>query len=142
MKGAPVGFVGELHPRVARRFGLSGRVVVGEFDLAQIVMDPGAWRLEEPSTFPPVEFDLSFEVPDRITARQVQTATSGAAGELLESAVVFDEYRSEKLGSDRRSLALRYVIRAADRTLTTDEVTPVRDGMIEAATALGAVLRG
>jgi len=141
VEGTPAGFVGELHPRVARAFGLSGRVVVGEFDLNQIIGDPGTWKLAEPSTFPPVEFDLSFEVPDSIPARVLWAATSGAAGDLLESGVVFDEYRSEKLGPDCRSLALRYVLRSSDRTLTAEEIAPVRDAMIAAGTDLGAELR-
>lgn len=141
LEGTPVGFLGELHPRVARAFGLSGRVVVGEFDLDQIIADPGTWKLEEPSTFPPVEFDLSFEVPDSIPARVLWAATCEAAGDLLESGVVFDEYRSEKLGPDRRSLALRYVLRSSERTLTAEEIAPVRNAMISAGTSLGAELR-
>lgn len=137
-----VGFIGELHPRVARNFGLTGRVVVGEIDVAQLVADPGTWKLAEPSAFPPVEFDFSFEAPDSVSSRALWAASCAAAGDLLESGVVFDEYRSEKLGLDRRSLALRYVLRAADRTLTAEEVAPVREAMIAAATALGAELRG
>lgn len=140
--GHVVGFIGELHPRVVRNFGLPGRVVVGEIDLAQLIADPGTWTLVEPSIFPPVEFDFSFEAPDSVSSRALWAASCGAAGDLLESGVVFDEYRSEKLGPDRRSLALRYVLRAKDRTLTAEEVTPVRDAMIAAATALGAELRG
>ena len=142
LDGHLVGFVGELHPRVVRNFGLTGRVVVGEFDLAQIIADPGPWKLVEPSVFPPVEFDFSFEAPDSVSSRALWAASCAAAGDLLESGVVFDEYRSEKLGPDRRSLALRYVLRADDRTLTAEEVAPIRELMIAAATKLGAELRG
>ena len=141
LSGHLVGFVGELHPRVARSFGLDGRVVVGEFNLTQIVVDPGAWKLKEPSVFPSTEFDLSFEVPDEVSARKLWATTAHAAGDLLESAVVFDEYRSEKLGTDRRGLALRYILRSIDQTLTADDVAPVRAAMIEAGTVLGAELR-
>jgi phenylalanyl-tRNA synthetase beta chain len=57
---------------------------------------------------------------------------------------VFDVYRDEMaLGSGRRSLALRLTFQADDRTLTDDEVAPVRAQIVkELAERFGAVLRG
>ena len=57
---------------------------------------------------------------------------------------MFDVYRDEQaLGAGRRSLALRLTFQADDRTLTDDEVLPVRAAIVEAlATRFGAVLRG
>ena len=43
-------------------------------------------------------------------------------GELLRAAAVFDLYEGEQLGEGRKSLALRLEFRAADRTLTDEEV--------------------
>jgi phenylalanyl-tRNA synthetase beta chain len=58
----------------------------------------------------------------------------------VESARVFDEYTA--LGGGRKSLAVRYVLRASDRTLTNEEAADVREGMITAAAVMGAELRG
>jgi phenylalanyl-tRNA synthetase beta chain len=69
-------------------------------------------------------------------------ATSDAGNSLLESAHVFDEFKGAGIGEGERAVAIRYRLRAPDRTLTNEEVSPVREAMIEAARALGAQLRG
>ncbi|HSJ29527.1 MAG TPA: phenylalanine--tRNA ligase subunit beta [Acidimicrobiia bacterium] len=138
--GEIVGWVGELHPSTARHYDLPGRVAVGEIDIAPIVARRPPPTLRTPSTFPPVEFDLAFACERQLSAAALVDATSGAAGPLLESARVFDEYG--ELGDGRKSVAVRYVLRASDHTLTNEEVSPVRRDMIEAAARLGAELRG
>ncbi len=97
-------------------------------------------QLVTPSTYPPTEFDLAFFLDRSTPAAALLQATIDAAGDLVETARVFDEY----VGGDdgRKSLAIRYVLRADDRTLTNEQVAPVRTRMVEAAVALGAELRG
>ena len=55
---------------------------------------------------------------------------------------MFDEFRGEGMEDRSRAIAIRYRLRSAERTMTNDEVAPVRESMIEAAAAVGAVLRG
>ena len=91
------------------------------------------------SNYPQVDFDLSFDVPAGVVAAELVQATTGAS-DVIEWAEVFDEYRPE--GSDARAIAIRYRLRAADRTLEGDEIAADRTRMIEAAAVLGATLRG
>jgi phenylalanyl-tRNA synthetase beta chain len=66
-----------------------------------------------------------------------------AAGDLLETVALFDVYRSDQLGPDRRSLAYRLRLRAPDRTLTEFELSAHRQQAIEAVVQRhGAELRG
>ena len=58
----------------------------------------------------------------------MREAVLGGGGELLRSAEVFDLYEGEQLGEGRKSLALRLEFRAADRTLTDEEVAGLRGG--------------
>ena len=138
--GRAVGFVGELHPAVADHYELPGRVAVGEIDVSPLTAVRPSRGFVTPSTYPPAEFDLAFACEPGLAAATLVAATSSAAGELMESARVFDEYTG--LGGGRKSLAIRYVLRAPDRTLTNEEVAPIRQAMIDAAAALGAELRG
>ncbi|MGH8874376.1 MAG: phenylalanine--tRNA ligase subunit beta, partial [Acidimicrobiia bacterium] len=139
----PVGWLGELHPAAARAFELPGRVTVGELELAPLVAAPPLWQFSEPSPFPPVSFDLSFEVEDSLPASDLVAATASAAGGLLEDVEVFDEFAGESLPAGRKALAIRYTLRAPDRTLTNEEAAPVRLAIIEAARdGLDAILRG
>ncbi len=56
---------------------------------------------------------------------------------------VFDVYRGEQVGEGRVSLALRLAFRAADRTLTDEDVAPLREQIVAALRdELGGELRG
>jgi phenylalanyl-tRNA synthetase beta chain len=140
--GRRIGHLGELHPAAARAFDLPGRVAVGEVALASLVGERPHWQFREPSAFPPTTFDLAFQLPTDVPARELLQATSAAAGTLLERAEVFDEYEGAGLPPGTKSLALTFVLRAPDRTLTGDDAASVRRSMVEAATGLGAELRG
>jgi phenylalanyl-tRNA synthetase beta chain len=137
-----LGLIGELHPSIARRFDLPGRVAVGEFDLGRLIATVGPPRFTAPSVYPPVEFDLAFILPAAVPAAAVIEATTGAGEGLVESCRVFDEYIGDQVGEGRRSLALRYVLRAPDRTLSNEDIAPVRRAMAAAAEGLGGELRG
>lgn len=139
--GKAVGFVGELSPKAGRAFDLEGRVAVAELDLSPLVAPVVSTALIQPSPYPHVDFDLSFLVEAGQAVDAILAATRDAAGSLLEGAVVFDEFVSDDLGG-RKAVAIRYRLRAPDRTLTNEEVAPVREAMISAASQLGATLRG
>jgi phenylalanyl-tRNA synthetase beta chain len=138
--GRAVGQVGEVHPVVVKHYGLEGRVAGGELDLSALVASAPRPQLVTPSVFPRSEFDLAFVIDRDAPASDLLATTIAAAGDLVESAEVFDEYRG--LEDGRKSLAIHYVLRAGDRTLSGDDVAPVRAAMIEAAAASGAELRG
>jgi phenylalanyl-tRNA synthetase beta chain len=97
------------------------------------------WVFAEPSVFPPSEFDLSFDVEVSIPAASVLSEAVRACGDLLESADVFDEF----LRGESKAIGLRFRLRAAQRTLTADDVTAARARIVAAvAAAAGARLRG
>ena len=66
----------------------------------------------------------------------------GGGGELLRAADVFDLYEGEQLGEGRKSLALRLEFRAADRTLTDEEVIAQRAAIEAELAKIGGSLRG
>ena len=140
VNGTRIGFVGELHPTAAEAYDLPGRIAVGELDLSNLVASVSLRQNAAPSVFPRVEFDLAFLVDLEMPADRLLRVTRDAGGGLVESARVFDEYVG---GSDgRKSLGIHYVLRANDRTLTNEDVAPVRGSMVEAAAGIGAKLRG
>lgn len=141
VEGEVIGHVGELSPRASRSFEISGAVAVAELDLAPLLAPTEFAEFRTPSLYPHVDFDLSFLIDGDAGVAAILKATSDAANSLVESARVFDEFRSADLG-DKKAVAIRYRLRAPDRTLTNEEVAPVREAMIEAARALGAELRG
>ena len=64
-----------------------------------------------------------------------------AAGDLFESIELFDVYEGEQLGDGLRSLAYSVTFRAADRTLSGEEMDAVRAAITKSAASLHATLR-
>jgi phenylalanyl-tRNA synthetase beta chain len=142
----PIGFAGELHPRVVQAFGLPPRSCAMEIDLS--VLEALAGRPAEAppvSPYPVATQDVALVVEDSVPAADVARALragADAAGGLLEDIRLFDIYTGAQAGEGRKSLAYRLRFRAPDRTLTTEEVTAARDAAVaEAARRTGAVLR-
>jgi phenylalanyl-tRNA synthetase beta chain len=137
-----VGWIGELHPLVAREWDLAGGAAF-ELDLDALAEIVGAAAGYTPvSTFPAVIQDIAVVVGDDVPAADVEATVREAGGELLERLRLFDVYRGEQVGEGKKSLALRLEFRAPDRTLTDDEVGAVRARIEEALGELGGRLRG
>jgi phenylalanyl-tRNA synthetase beta chain len=139
--GVPAGHVGELSPRAGRAFEITGRVAVAELDLALLLSPVSPVQVQIPSVFPFIEFDLSFLLDSSQIVSELLSAMRSAGRDLIETERVFDEFVSPDLG-DKKAVAIRYRLRASDRTLTNDDAAPIRAAMIDAAERTGAVLRG
>jgi phenylalanyl-tRNA synthetase beta chain len=136
------GWIGELNPLACRAWDLE-EAVGFEVSLRALIgsASAGDETFEDVTTFPAVFQDLAVVVPDDVSATQVRDAVLTGGGELLRSAAVFDLYAGEQLGEGRKSLALRLEFRAADRTLTDDEVAARRDSIATELAAIGGAFR-
>jgi phenylalanyl-tRNA synthetase beta chain len=141
--GETAGWIGELHPLVCREWDLAA-AVASELDLAALLAaaSAGEETYEDVTTFPAVNQDLAVVVPAEVPAAAVRAAVRTGGGELLRSAEVFDLYEGEQVGEGRKSLALRLEFRAADRTLTDEEVAGPRARIEEELKKIGGSLRG
>jgi phenylalanyl-tRNA synthetase beta chain len=139
-----IGWVGELHPLVARAWELEGAVAAFELDLDRTVAHAVAVPyFRDLTSFPPVRQDLAVIVGEDVAADDVLSAVRGAGGKLLDAVRVFDVYRGAQFGEGRKSLALALTFQASDRTLSDEDVAPVRDKVVAAlAKQVGGELRG
>jgi phenylalanyl-tRNA synthetase beta chain len=137
-----IGWLGEIHPLVCRQWDLEGAAGF-EVDLAPLVAASaiGEETYEDVISYPAVHQDIAVVVDEDVPAAEVRAAVLDGGGELLRSARVFDLYRGEQLGEGRKSLALRLSFRAADRTLTDEEVADRRGAIEEAVRTIGGSLR-
>ncbi len=141
--GELVGHAGELHPNVIATMGLPERTCAMEIELDLLVShDDVPADAPRFSTYPVAKEDLALIVDDDVPSQAVADALRRGGGELVESVRLFDIYSGEQLEAGKRSLAFAIRLRAADRTLTSDEVAQSRAAAIaEAERATGAVLR-
>jgi len=136
------GTLGELHPLVAREFGVEEQVSLFEIDLAELETPDPTPLYRDVVTFPPVRQDIAVVVASEVTAAEVLAVIRAAGGELLAGADVFDTYRGEQVGEGRQSVAVHLQFQAADRTLTDAEADAVRETIVAALRErLGGELR-
>jgi len=140
--GAAAGWIGEGHPLVCRDWDLEAAVGF-EIDAAALIgaSPVGVEIYEDVTTFPAAHQDLAVVVPAEVSATAVRDAILAGGGELLRFARVFDLYEGEQLGTGRKSLALRLELRAPDRTLTDEEIVPLREAIEAKLAAIGGTLR-
>jgi phenylalanyl-tRNA synthetase beta chain len=142
-EGVELGWVGELHPLVLRDWELDGPAAAFELEV-DLLHELTAGRVAtygDVTSFPAVLQDIAVIVPEDVPAARLAEVVRAGAGELLASLSVFDLYHGEQVGEGNKSLALRLEFRAADRTLTDDEVAERRAAIETELESIGGRLR-
>jgi len=135
------GWVGRVHPEVQAELDLPRPVYL--FALALDVLKTREIPVHRGfSRFPSMRRDIAIELDASVPGAAVLDCARSAAGEHLVDLCLFDVYAGEKLGPDRRSLALGVILQHPDRTLEDGEVTARIDAIVAALESqLGAVRR-
>ena len=117
--GVDVGFLGQVHPLVARNYGIETEVYCAEVDFTQLfeLQLPAPTYVPLPK-YPTVARDLALVCDEAVTVAQVEDVITAAAGKLLRSTRLFDIYRGKGIPEGKKSLAFALELRADDRTLT------------------------
>jgi phenylalanyl-tRNA synthetase beta chain len=138
-----VGFLGRIHPALARRAELPEISVLFQLDLDALLaisgQDP---NYAEAPRYQAVVRDFAILVDVGLTAGQVEAEIWRLASKQLEELECFDQYVGVGVPDGRKSLAFRLTLRAKDRTLKESEVSKTVDRVLAGLeTALGAQRR-
>ena len=138
-----VGSVGELDPTLAPGLDLPRRVGVLEIDLdALIASAPEVLKAGPIWVMTAATQVLTLVVGATVPAEDVRMIILQGAGELLESAVLTDDYRGENVAEGQKALTFALRFRAEDRTLTQVEASEARDSAVALAEkTFGASIR-
>jgi phenylalanyl-tRNA synthetase beta chain len=140
LEGQKLGYFGQLHPQLRQEKDLPAEVYVFQLNLDPILNYLAAEERLVPvfknySTYPASDRDIAFFAPIDLSLADIKKSIFKAGGELLENVEVFDEYRGANVPDGQRSLAIRSIYRALDRTLTDTDVEPlqqkIRDVLVE-----------
>jgi phenylalanyl-tRNA synthetase beta chain len=138
-----IGWIGELHPLVAREWDLDAAAGFElDVDVLAELTDGVLATYADVTSFPAVLQDIAVVAPSDVSAATVEATVTQAGGDLLAATGVFDVYEGEQVGEGNRSLALRLEFRAPDRTLTEDEVVERRNAIVAALEQIGGQIRG
>lgn len=128
-EGRLVGFIGALHPELAKTLGLDQPVYLFELVLAEVA----AGRMptfSELSRFPEVRRDLALLVDREQPAEAVLAAIRETAGEWLTDLKLFDVYHGKGIDPLRKSLAVGLTWQHPSRTLNDDEVSTTTQNIL------------
>ncbi len=138
VEGEEKGFLGQLHPGIARALELPP---VWLFELA-LPLPEKPLAFQDPSRFPPALRDLAVVVPEATPYGEVERVVREAAGPYLESLALFDLYQGTPLREGEKSLAFHLRFRHPERTLKDEEVDALMEGIFAALRERGWSLRG
>ena len=141
--GQDVGIFGQVHPLVAKNYGIDAEIYAAELDFTAL----SALELPEKTyvplpKYPAVSRDIAVVCDEALTVAALESCIRKAGGKLLRQVRLFDIYRGKGIAEGKKSLAFSLTLRADDRTLTDAD----SDGVISAVLSrldaeLGAKLR-
>jgi phenylalanyl-tRNA synthetase beta chain len=139
-----IGFLGEVHPDTLLKMDLKNRAYVAEIDLDIVSnMFSGEVLYKDLPRFPSVVRDVAFVIGQEMEADKMLKLAVEMDKELLEKVSIFDVYSGKNIPQGKKSLGIRFVYRAPDRTLTDDEVNQLHGEIVRKIVDLtGARIRG
>ncbi len=142
--GTVIGYMGEVHPEAALNYDIKEgtEVYLLVLDIPAILPLVTFERIYEGiARFPSTGRDISMLVPKEILCGDIEKMIRQRGGKLLEKLKLFDIYEGSQVAEGHKSMAYSLSFRAADRTLTDDEVNGVMRKILNGLSSMGIELR-
>jgi phenylalanyl-tRNA synthetase beta chain len=128
-----IGWLGEIHPQVAKTLSLSSTAFLFELETgSSFSVKPLTFK--KISKFPSVRRDLAIVIDESVPLAVLRENVTVSASGLLSELRVFDVYRGPSIETGRKSVALGLILQDSSRTLTDVDADAV-------VTAVAAQLR-
>lgn len=144
-QGEVIGWVGNIHPANLQKVGVDVPVVAFELSVEHLLrLAKKELPYVDVPTLPGVTHDLAIVVDEDVTYEQLVQRITSAGGKLLADVRLFDVYRDRvRVGEGKKSMAFSLTYRAADRTLTSEEVEKAHEKLVKKVLrATGGEVRG
>ena len=138
-----IGVFGQIHPLVARNYGVDGELYCAELSFDELMNAKGPDPLYAPlPRFPAVTRDIAVVCGRDVTVGTLEKCITRAGGKLLREVSLFDIYQGQGIPEDKKSVAFNLVLRSDEGTITAAQADEeVRDILAALESELGAVLR-
>lgn len=125
---------GEVHPEVLTNYDINKRVYLAEINITKIVKySKSNKKYQEVPKFPAVERDIAVIVDEQVQVGDIEQTITKKAKKLLkgkkslENLKLFDIYRDEKIGENKKSVAYSLIFRDTTKSLSDEEINPVME---------------
>lgn len=122
---------GELHPSFKEKLGLpKGPLALLEIDLGELLsLRVSMDKATVPPRFPSLTRDLAFLIDKKVSYEEVRSAIA-RLDKRIEKVSLFDLYEGDKIGLEKKSMALHITLRKEDGTLLDSESKEVMDKIV------------
>ncbi|MDD9959977.1 MAG: phenylalanine--tRNA ligase subunit beta [Gammaproteobacteria bacterium] len=123
-QGTEIGYLGALHPAIARELDVDATVYLFELSLDEVQKGeiPKAKAL---SKYPEVSRDMAIVIAENITSGEILSNVQENAGEFLVGSRIFDVYQGDAVTKGKKSIALGLTWQHPSRTLSDDEINTI-----------------
>jgi phenylalanyl-tRNA synthetase beta chain len=138
--GVELGWLGELHPAIARRLDIGPRAFYFELATAPLAAAAASLRAEAPPRFPAVTRDVSFWTDTSLSADAQRAGFLSANEPLLRELAVLEDFRdAQYVPAGKKGMLWTMIYRAADRNLTDAETDAAHARVVKALADLHAI---
>lgn len=121
--GKKIGSFGKLHKLVLRNYDISQDVYYAELDCDYLAQLPEKkYETKEVSKYQAVERDIAVVVDEKVANAELISAIKSSCGKIFYDVQLFDVYRNEALGENKKSMAYKITFMSDEKTLTGDEI--------------------
>ena len=119
IKGKKLGVFGQIHPLVAKNYGVTDALYAAELDFPGLFAERETEIYYTPlPRYPAVTRDISVVCDDALTAGEMEKCIRRAGGGYLKAVEVFDVYKGSNIPEGKKSVSFALTLRADDQTLT------------------------
>ncbi|MGI5824675.1 MAG: phenylalanine--tRNA ligase subunit beta [Bacillota bacterium] len=130
--GETIGFLGEIHPLVAKEYDLNNKATVMQINLDKMFTHIKHLPVYESLTkFPASTRDIAFTVKKDISVGDIEDVIRAEGGKYLTDVYLFDVYEGVQIGKENKSLAYSMTFLCRERTITDDEVNAAFQNILD-----------
>lgn len=119
----PIGMLGEVSPDTLKKFDVKEPVIYADLDVQALLSESRSLqRYREVSRFPAVHRDLALVLDRDVSYSQLKKIVLSSGISQLQTVNLFDVFESDKLGANKKSLALSLVFMDEQKTMTDTEI--------------------
>jgi len=136
--------VGIVHNKLLQRFDIENPVFFGDILWDKLLQYAGnnAVEYREVSKYPEVRRDLALLVDQDVRFDQIETLAYQSERKVLREVFLFDVYQGEKLGKNKKSYAVSFILQDEKQTLKDKQIDKIMDKLIRSfKEKLGAEIR-
>ncbi|GHV29353.1 phenylalanine--tRNA ligase beta subunit [Clostridia bacterium] len=136
-----LGFVGELHPKVAESYGLQKGALVANFDVRKMFENLTQKKYKQIPKYPVALRDVALVCDEDLPVFEIEQIIRGAAKDSLESLKLFDVYSGDQIPQGKKSVAYSLRFQSDKKTLEDEMVNKLMVKILRALEEKNIILR-